>query len=284
MSKQDTAKPSGLSGALAAALQLTLPFFEIIAPNLAKPSSQSSPLSAEKKRSVVGTAGQLISFDLRRGKRKTIGFLIDDRGLTVSAPRWVPLAEIDAAVLEKSQWIARKHVEWNDHKKRRSENEIQWIDGGILQYLGQPIAMKIDPDQSRTTLVDNVLMVGLPSDANATRLRDMVQAWLQKQARIVFAQRFERLAMLTGKAPKRWRLSSARTRWGSCTSDGTVAINWRLMHFPIDVIDYVIAHEIAHLSEMNHGPQFWQTVEHLFPEYEKAKSILSNYPDDFGFA
>ncbi len=68
------------------------------------------------------------------------------------------------------------------------------------------------------------------------------------------------------------RLSSAKTRWGSCSADGRILLNWRLIHFPQSSIDYVVAHELAHLKEMNHGPRFWATVASLLPDYETARA------------
>ncbi len=231
-------------------------------------------------RKVIGHEQQPIEFHLRRGKRRTIGFLIDDRGVTVSAPKWVGLTEIDAAVLEKSQWISRKLIEWRKHQSRRLAEQPSWADGGSVKYLGLPLTLRIRPDITGIVHQDSELLVGLPTQVEATRIQDTVQAWLQTKARALFAQRLERLAMLTGKAPKRWALSSARTRWGSCTSEGTIRLNWRLMHFPLDVIDYVIAHELAHLSEMNHSPKFWDKVAQIVPDYESAKSKLTGVTDD----
>jgi predicted metal-dependent hydrolase len=80
--------------------------------------------------------------------------------------------------------------------------------------------------------------------------------------------------------PTRWGLSSARTRWGSCNSDGSIRLNWRLMHFPHEIIDYVICHELAHLKELNHGAEFWQTVGELFPDYQRVRGMLRSYTDD----
>ena len=236
-------------------------------------------------RVAIGQAQQLIPYQLKRVKRRTIGFMIDDRGLTVSAPKWVSFSEIDAAVTEKSLWISRKLVEWRKHQERRSANQIQWIDGGSLQYLGRAITMRVTSGITGCHLQDSgELLVGLAKNADASRLRDIVQAFLQMQAKRIFNERLERLAMLTGKAPNSWKLSSARTRWGSCTSDGSIRLNWRLIHFPMDVIDYVVTHELAHLSEMNHSPRFWNKVAQAMPDYESARQVLSQYPDDFGLA
>jgi predicted metal-dependent hydrolase len=265
--------------------QLVLPLFESFGfgftPTTANPPKQPPDVaSTTKTRQVLTGNQQVLEFSLKRGKRKSIGFLINDEGLTVSAPRWVNLTEIDQAVISKSAWIERKIVEWREHQQRRSAAKITWQHGQTIQILGQAVPLHIDPSTSGTHLINDQLRIGLPSGVSEERIRNTAQAWLQAYAREVFAQRIAAICAVGAKQPKRWALSSARTRWGSCNSDGTVRLNWRLIHFKLDVIDYVVAHELAHLSEMNHSKEFWKTVESLFPEYEKARAELAHYTDD----
>jgi predicted metal-dependent hydrolase len=111
-------------------------------------------------------------------------------------------------------------------------------------------------------------------------MRDMTQAWLQSRAEMWFDVRIKHFLASTGLTIRRWRLSSAATRWGSCTSDGNIMLNWRLIHFTPMVIDYVIAHEIAHLREMNHSQDFWSEVEQLYPDFHLAKNILRHHTPD----
>src|SRR5882757_3617501 len=77
-----------------------------------------------------------------------------------------------------------------------------------------------------------------------------------------------------------WAWSSGPTRWGSCSSDGKIRLNWRLIHFPVHVIDYVVAHELAHLREMNHSARFWATVESIFPDFREARHTLKHHPPE----
>ena len=108
-------------------------------------------------------------------------------------------------------------------------------------------------------------------------MRDMTQAWLQSRAALWFDLRIKYFLSKTGLSIRRWRLSSAATRWGSCTSDGNIMLNWRLIHFSPMVIDYVIAHELAHLREMNHSQDFWTEVQQLYPDYHTAKQMLQRH-------
>jgi predicted metal-dependent hydrolase len=125
-----------------------------------------------------------------------------------------------------------------------------------------------------------LLTLSLPPAATAAQLKDRVEAWLQNEARALFRERLELYEKRLGTRHRVLRLSSAKTRWGSCSADGQILLNWRLIHFPLSTIDYVVAHELAHLKEMNHGPRFWATVATLLPDYEAAREQVRNPPPE----
>ena len=118
------------------------------------------------------------------------------------------------------------------------------------------------------------LLIGLAVDATPQQIRDGVQSWLQRQARRVFAERCDHFASRLGVRYRRLALSSAQTRWGSASADGSIRLSWRLIHFGLPTIDYVVAHELAHLREMNHGPRFWDVVRSVLPDYEHSRQAL----------
>ncbi len=99
---------------------------------------------------------------------------------------------------------------------------------------------------------------------------------LQRRAWEHFAPRLAVAATTLGRPVPRLALSSARTRWGSCSANGSIRLNWRLIHLPPAPIDYVICHEAAHLLEMNHGPRFWATVERLCPDWRRQRAALKD--------
>ena len=103
-----------------------------------------------------------------------------------------------------------------------------------------------------------------------------MQSWLQRQARRVFEERCALFAPRLGVRVKRLSLSSASTRWGSASADGSIRLSWRLVHFALPVIDYVVTHELAHLREMNHSAAFWDVVRSVIPDYEQARGALRN--------
>jgi predicted metal-dependent hydrolase len=118
------------------------------------------------------------------------------------------------------------------------------------------------------------LHVGLPQSATPEQIRDAVQSWLQRQARRVFEERCRHFAAQLQVRYTRLSLSSAQTRWGSASADGSIRLNWRLVHFAMPTIDYVVAHELAHLRHMDHSPRFWDVVRSVVPEYEKLRGGL----------
>jgi predicted metal-dependent hydrolase len=309
---RDPAVPAASGrGSASAALQLTLPLFDGmptsrpagalpdgrphiptpprlpgLAPSGAKPlrppaAPPRTPAPSARARRVTCLAGQPIEYELRRSQRRTIGFHVDDTGLRVTAPRWVSLAEIESALIEKSRWILRKLVEWRDHAHRRERLAVRWEAGEQVSYLGRSLTLQVRMGASTQVVHEaQSLRVSLPAGTRGEALREAVQGWLQQRARDVFAQRLPIFCERLGRAPTRWGLSSARTRWGSCALDGSIRLNWRLIHFPIEVVDYVIAHELAHLCEMNHGPRFWATVATLLPGFEASRRLLRDFPDD----
>jgi len=233
----------------------------------------AAPERQGNRRLVVGN--EPIHYTLRRARRRSIGFTIDDRGLTVAAPRWVRLADIEAAIVEKQRWIRRKVTEWRAWRDRQPVAVQHFADGGSVTFLGRSTVLRLnagaDGAQLHETPAAPELHLPLPLNASEQRVRDALQAWLKAQAKRVIGERLATLTRRLDVQPRSWSLSSARSQWGVCTQDRHIRLNWRLVHFSLPVIDYVVAHELAHLKEMNHGPRFWRTVGELLPGFEAAR-------------
>jgi len=200
----------------------------------------------------------------------------------------VSLQNIDAAVRSKSGWILRKLQEQRERARRVEAARIEWRDGTTLPFLGETVIIVLDPRvagavlnadaQSLPGVPRLVLHVGLPQTAEPEQIRDIVQSWLQRQALRIFDDRCKHFAQTLGVRMTRLSLSSAQTRWGSASADGSIRLNWRLVHFGLQVIDYVVAHELAHLREMNHSAAFWDVVRSVVPDYEKMRNTLKDVP------
>ncbi len=234
--------------------------------------------------------GTTVLYLFRRSRRRTIGMAVGPEGLEVSAPRWVPLGEIEAALLEKQDWILRKLHDMQAHQQRLQGLRIDWRDGVELPYLGRGLRVVLAPDhpfrERGAQLLPltpeapgapaHQLRVGLPHHATAQQLRDAVQAWLMRRAREHFTERLQHFAPRLGVQWRKLSLSSAATRWGSASADGSIRLNWRLIHFKPEVIDYVVVHELSHLQVMNHSPAFWDTVGQVMPDYAERRAQLKD--------
>ena len=286
-------------------LRFTLDLFEpspVLTSDVQAPKADASPAvhfrHPQASREVrLGHA--LVAYEFKRGQRRSIGFSVGPHGLAVRAPKWVPLYEVDAALQEKSVWILRKLQESRERHARMAEHTIDWRDGASLPFLGQTVALKLDPAHGFATAGAELiagdflapdaasaslpavqspmtLRLSLPNNASADQIRDAVQAWLMRQAKRVFLERLDHFAPLLGVQWKKLALSNAGTRWGSARVDGSIRLNWRLVHFKMTVIDYVVAHELSHLREMNHSPRFWDTVQSVVPDYAALRRQLKD--------
>lgn len=250
------------------------------------PEPRSAPGIGRHERVLQHNDVRLV-FTLQRSRRRSIGLSVSEQGLKVTAPSWVSLQQIDLAVLEKFDWVQRKLQTFQVRQHKRQLTASNWRSGGIVAYLGQSIALECGPHdnpearaqvwfdgQPEAPKTGDKLWLPLPPDSEIEQVRDLAQGWLQRQAKACFAQRLDHFAATTGLRPSSWRLSSATGRWGSCTVEGKISLNWRLIHFELHIIDYVIAHELAHLRQMNHSPAFWDEVKTICPDYLTAYKAL----------
>ncbi len=232
----------------------------------------------------IALGGHQVGYEFRRARRRSIGFVVGTDGLSVSAPRWVAVAEVEQALQAKAGWILRKLHEQQERARRLQAARVEWRDGTSLPFLGETVIVLLDARITGAQLNSDAealpgvprltLHLGLPQTATQAQIRELVQSWLQRQARRVFEERCAHFAPQLGVRVKRLSLSSAATRWGSASADGSVRLNWRLIHFALPVIDYVVTHELAHLREMNHSPAFWDVVRSVLPDFEHHRGAL----------
>ncbi|MGB8855180.1 MAG: SprT family zinc-dependent metalloprotease [Burkholderiales bacterium] len=228
---------------------------------------------------VIDLSGREVEFVLRRRYgRRGIGLKIDEKGLIVSAPLSTSKKRIHDAVREQSAWILLKMDVW----QARRVPAPKWEEGEKLPYLGgdiilqlcpqQPIKTRLGHEQLGFTFDDTTPVMHLPKSKQPVPLR--VIKWYKQQALPHFTARVDHYAEKLGVSRPRVMLSSANTRWGSCSHKSEIRLSWRLLKAPPHLIDYVVAHEVAHLKEMNHSPAFWHTVHSLYPDYIQARKEL----------
>ncbi len=261
--------------------QFLLPFgfSESITSTSEKPNPSSGSdkeKNSTKKHRTVALQGQTVPWLLKRTRRKTVGMSIGQGMIQVNAPKWVPVSDIEYILKEKSNWLLARLAEWYQSDQHRLLPEQQWAHGATLQYLGKPMTLALAPQLKQVQFDDfrRELQLALSADARLEQIRDSVHAWLQSQAKRFFAARLKVISDQSGRQFSKFSLSNARGRWGSCSEDGHIRLNWRLIHFGQDVIDYVIAHELAHTHTMDHSASFWDEVAEILPNFEEGKQVL----------
>src|SRR5688572_18693448 len=240
-----------------------------------RPGQLDLPL-AYRQQQAVGRAylaleGTLVSYTIRRSeRRRAISILVDEEGVRVGAPWDATHNAIERLLRKHSAWVLRKLEEW---QVRRAPPR-RWTDGEALMLLGSPFTLKLLPAPAAVHVRESHLCVGVASRHEQSVARQ-VHDWLHQQALACFEERVRHYCKaLRIEAAPRVLLSSARTRWGSCHASGRIHLNWRLVQMPARLLDYVVAHEVAHLIEMNHSPRFWRIVGQLVPDYAAHRKEL----------
>ena len=217
----------------------------------------------------IELAGSRIAYRLQRSpRRRTIALLIDDRGLRVAAPLRAPQGAIDDLLRQHAAWVIRKVGDW----ERKKPALRRWIAGEQIMLQGTPLTLATCPGIAELHLEGDRLLVNAALDSTA--IESAIRRWLKQRALAHFTVRCHAYSAQLGLPAPAVRLSNARTRWGSCHAGGRIRMNWRLIQLPQDWIDYVAAHEVAHLRQMNHSPAFWQTVALLVPDHAARRAAL----------
>jgi len=233
--------------------QLRLPFEIPPAPEMAGRTRQ------------VQLAGGVLSYRLVRARRRTLSLMVEAEGVQVRAPRHAALTDIEAFIREKEQWIRKRLA-----APRRAP--FVWQAGARLPWLGRTVTLALRHGETGVWLSDGALEFGL---ADGASLRERALGWMRARALEFFCDRLAKLSDAHGLRVSSIGLSDAQTRWGSCGRNGRILLSWRLMMLPPHLIDYVAAHELAHLRELNHSPRFWDIVALLYPDHRAARRELN---------
>jgi predicted metal-dependent hydrolase len=221
---------------------------------------------------------QEVLYTLKRRKCRAINLKIDCDGLTVSAPTRETLGWIESVLKGKSNWILKKLDEW----KSKESISLVWEESSIFPLLGDPWRLAIEPTGVMKMIPVHIkkmverdqLELPFATTVSSQEIEKVVMEWYYKQAYIYFSKRMEFFSKKLGVPRPQLKLSRAKTQWGSCNSRRIIHLNWRLIQLSISLVDYVIAHELSHLIEMNHSSAFWRTVESICPNYVANRDEL----------
>jgi predicted metal-dependent hydrolase len=209
---------------------------------------------------------------LVRTRRRTLSLqVMPDARLVVRAPRRASLAWIYGVVNDKLAWVREKQLEARRALEKQPAREF--ADGEKFLYLGGELPLNVIAGSDEPLAFTPLwFSIGARSSMPA---RQQFETWYRERARPLIAERVDRAANTFGLRYNGLRISGAATRWGSCSSQGSLNFSWRLVMAPLWVIDYVIAHELAHLTEHNHSRRFWKRVEAMYPNFKEAKRWLN---------
>jgi predicted metal-dependent hydrolase len=221
-----------------------------------------------------------VTYTLKRCKRRSIGLRIDHRGLQINVPVQTTLPYVETILQEKADWITNKLDQW----KNKKSLALSWSHDAIYPLLGEPwrivlkssgeiaMAHQSAHDATKTAFAQQSILQLTPC-----QIEKFVMSWYNRQAAACFQQRIAIYAQALKVPAPPFRLSRAQTRWGSCNSRGIIRLNWRLIQMPLHLVDYVVAHELSHLIEMNHSAAFWKLVGSVYPDYPIARKALKRY-------
>ena len=217
---------------------------------------------------LIEFGGRCIEYRFSRRRRRTIGIAIDANGLSVSAPMRAPWREIEAFLRHKERWIIRKLDEWGRVPRPAI---VRGRSGESLPLFGAQVTLEVKTGRRAVQHHPKRLLVSAPSPQ---RVAKVLIGWLKNQALEALTPRAAHYAAHLDMPPPLVGLSNARTQWGVCTEDGMIRLSWRLVHLEPGLADYVVAHEVAHLVELNHSKRFWNLLAKLYPDWRGARHQL----------
>ncbi len=221
-----------------------------------------------------------IPYRIRRsGKRTTVAVTVaPGEGVVLVAPTDAPRGRLDRVVHEKAPWIINRlrHVA----EVEGEETTKEFVSGETFLYLGRSYRLKVEPSTNPqpTKLERGWLRVHVPDGATdeqrSAHVRAALQAWYIERAHARIPERVEHLSRKFGLVPKSVLVRSQSKRWGSCDAHGNLRFNWRIMQAPMQLVDYVVAHELAHLRHQDHTKAYWRLLGTIMPDYEKRRATL----------
>jgi len=215
--------------------------------------------------------GRAVEFRFARRNRRTIGIRVNEHGLSVAAPMRAPWREVEGFLHEKAHWILAKLDQRAAAGKPRT---IFGESGETLPLHGREVVLVVSPARRSVNLLGTDLHIGVPEPHRRGAVRDLLLRWLKSRALDALAPRVAHYAARVSLPPPPLKLSNARTQWGVCMASGRVRLSWRLVHLDPELADYVVAHEVAHLVELNHSERFWALVEWLYPHWREARERI----------
>lgn len=227
-------------------------------------------------------ANKKVQYKTVHSNRKTIAIqLLEDGSIKVSAPFSVTKNQIDEIIEDKRSWILKKQEELKRICKEKNVDR-KFEDGEKISYLGKNYSLKIikakEDIQSKVVIENDNMVIYINekfiSEDSKEYKRNIIKKWLIERFRDIIIKKIEKYSICIGVNPTKITIREQKTRWGSCSSKGSINLNWKLVMAPIEVIDYIIVHELCHMIEMNHSKKYWNIVSSIMPDYDEYRKWL----------
>ncbi|MEK5230307.1 SprT family zinc-dependent metalloprotease [Lysinibacillus sp. FSL K6-0232] len=213
-------------------------------------------------------------------RRKTVSISVDANGVMITAPAQTTAEKIEELVYQKATWIRAQLFHFNE---MIDESHIRsFLSGEKLPYLGRQYRLKVfkndDVREATFKFQQGTFIALLPVQITEEQHREVLlplyEQWIKEKGEAFVQNRIHRFTIKLQQEPTAVKIKDQQQRWGSCTANGQVLINWRILLAPVSIIDYVLAHELAHLKYMDHSKAFWDTLGMLVDDYEERKEWL----------
>ncbi len=220
-----------------------------------------------------------IHYTIKRSRRRKKTLCLQVTSLTeitVYAPAWTSESEIRRFIDEKKNWVAKALR--TEAERVRHRLPKQFVSGETLYFLGRPYPLDVffDPLQNLgLSFRENVFYLNCPSDVDMKKFFTI--AWYKKRAGRHLSARVEHWSRIMDLSARGIRITQAKSRWGSCSEKNVLALSFRLMMAPPEVIDYIVVHELAHIAEKNHSSKFWNKVIEIIPDYKNHRRWLREH-------
>ncbi len=204
-----------------------------------------------------------------RTKRRTIALVVTrDARLIVRAPITTPESYIISIVKQKERWVRKKIME---NKLKPSLPDKEFVNGESFLFLGRSYPLSIKTNIPQPVVLRDEIEVNI---SEPSTIRETLIKWYKDEAGKKITERCEQISKITGYKPASLKISNAQRRWGSCSPRGDLNFSWPLIMAPMEIIDYVIVHELVHLEVKNHSEHFWNKVRTIMPDYNGRRAWL----------
>jgi predicted metal-dependent hydrolase len=207
-----------------------------------------------------------------RSKRKTLALQVTHDGMViVRAPKNAPQKAINSFIARYSKWVEKKKTQ--AHEFNKTNPPKTFVDGERFIYLGEFYKLSLVDNPNIAIRFDAGFYL---DSAQTKKARSLFIDWYIRRAKPIITERVGYYTALTGLTHNRLRITNAKSRWGSCSANNNIRFSWRLVMAPMNVIDYVVVHELVHIQIKNHSKTFWDKVENTLPDYRQHRQWLKD--------